>query len=51
MNKLSEKQITVVGMGYVGLSIATLLSQNHCVKAMDIVPEKIADDVTALLKK
>ena len=42
MNKLSEKQITVVGMGYVGLSIATLLSQNHCVKAMDIVPEKIA---------
>lgn len=34
-------QIAVAGTGYVGLSIATLLSQNHKVFAVDIVPEKI----------
>lgn len=33
--------ITVTGTGYVGLSIATLLSQHHKVTAVDIVPEKI----------
>lgn len=33
--------ITVVGTGYVGLSIATLLSQQHQVTAVDIVPEKV----------
>ena len=33
--------IAVVGTGYVGLSIATLLSQNHKVYAVDIVPEKV----------
>jgi len=38
-----EKQynIAVAGTGYVGLSIATLLSQNHHVTAVDIVPEKV----------
>ena len=34
-------KIAVAGTGYVGLSIATLLSQNHEVMAVDIVPEKI----------
>ena len=34
-------QITVAGTGYVGLSIATLLSQHHKVYAVDIVPEKV----------
>ena len=34
-------QIAVVGIGYVGLSMAMLLSQNHKVVALDIVPEKI----------
>ena len=34
--------IAVAGTGYVGLSIATLLSQHHKVYAVDIVPEKIA---------
>ncbi|MBC5709486.1 nucleotide sugar dehydrogenase [Hungatella sp. L12] len=34
-------KIAVAGTGYVGLSIATLLSQNHKVVATDIVPEKI----------
>lgn len=33
--------IAVAGTGYVGLSMATLLSQNHTVYAVDIIPEKI----------
>ena len=34
-------KIAVAGTGYVGLSIATLLSQHHAVMAVDIVPEKV----------
>jgi len=34
-------QIAVAGTGYVGLSIATLLSQHHKVYAVDIIPEKV----------
>ena len=34
-------KIAVAGTGYVGLSMATLLSQNHRVMAVDIVPEKV----------
>ena len=33
-------KIAVAGTGYVGLSIATLLSQHHEVMAVDIIPEK-----------
>ena len=36
-----QYNIAVAGTGYVGLSIATLLSQNHNVTAVDIVPEKV----------
>lgn len=37
----SKYNIAVAGTGYVGLSIATLLSQNHKVMAVDIIPEKV----------
>lgn len=33
--------IAVAGTGYVGLSIATLLSQHHRVIAVDVIPEKV----------
>lgn len=36
-----NKKIAVAGTGYVGLSIATLLSQHNHVTAVDIIPEKV----------
>lgn len=36
-----NKKITVVGTGYVGLSLAVLLAQNNYVTAVDVVPEKV----------
>ena len=36
-----DYKIAVAGIGYVGLSIATLLSQHHQVTAVDIIPEKV----------
>ena len=38
---LHDIKIAVAGTGYVGLSIATLLSQHHPVMAVDVVPEKV----------
>ena len=38
---LDNLQIAVAGTGYVGLSIATLLSQHHQVTAVDVIPEKV----------
>lgn len=39
---MKDYKIAVAGTGYVGLSIATLLSQHHHVTAVDVVPEKVA---------
>ena len=41
MRNFNELKIAVAGTGYVGLSIATLLSQNHQVTAVDVIPEKV----------
>ena len=38
---MKNYKIAVAGTGYVGLSIAILLSQHHQVTAVDIVPEKV----------
>lgn len=41
MKDFKDIRIAVAGTGYVGLSIATLLSQHHHVTAVDVVPEKV----------
>mgnify|MGYP002708970021 FL=1 len=41
MRDFKDLKIAMAGTGYVGLSIATLLSQHHKVMAVDIVPEKV----------
>ena len=41
MRDFNNLKIAVAGTGYVGLSIATLLSQHHKVTAVDIIPEKV----------
>ena len=38
---MRQLKIAVAGTGYVGLSIATLLSQHHQVTAVDVIPEKV----------
>ena len=41
MNTFKNIKVAVAGTGYVGLSIATLLSQHHHVAAVDVIPEKV----------
>ena len=41
MNNFKDLKIAVAGTGYVGLSMATLLSQKHQVTAVDVIPEKV----------
>ena len=41
MNDFKNITVAVAGTGYVGLSIATLLSQHHHVTAVDVIPEKV----------
>lgn len=40
MNNFNDIKIAVAGTGYVGLSIATLLSQHHHVTVVDVIPRK-----------
>ena len=39
--EVMEIKVAVAGTGYVGLSIATLLSQHHHVTAVNVIPEKV----------
>lgn len=41
MRNFEDLKVAVAGTGYVGLSIATLLSQHHEVTAVDVIPEKV----------
>lgn len=41
MREFKDVKVAVAGTGYVGLSIATLLSQHHQVTAVDVIPEKV----------
>ncbi len=41
MRDFKDIKVAVAGTGYVGLSIATLLSQHHHVTAVDVIPEKV----------
>ena len=41
MRNFADIRVAVAGTGYVGLSIATLLSQHHRVTAVDVIPEKV----------
>ena len=41
MKNFKDIKVAVAGTGYVGLSIATLLSQHHHVTAVDVIPEKV----------
>lgn len=48
MRKFENVKIAVAGTGYVGLSLAVLLSQHHEVTAVDIIPEKV-DKINQLI--
>ena len=41
MRAYQDLKIAVAGTGYVGLSMATLLSRHHEVVAVDVIPEKV----------
>ena len=41
MQEYKDLKIAVAGTGYVGLSMAVLLSQHHNVVAVDVIPEKV----------
>ena len=41
MRDFKDIKVAVAGTGYVGLSMATLLSQHHHVTAVDVIPEKV----------
>ena len=50
MNDFKNIKVAVAGTGYVGLSIATLLSQHHYVTAVDVIPEKVRNSIIRFLQ-
>ena len=48
MRDFKDIKVAVAGTGYVGLSIATLLSQHHHVTAVDVIPEKVEKTIRFL---
>lgn len=50
MRKFKDIKVAVAGTGYVGLSIATLLSQHHQVIAVDVIPEKVGNSTIRFLQ-
>ena len=50
MNDFKNIKVAVAGTGYVGLSIATLLSQHHHVTAVDVIPEKVRNSIIRFLQ-
>ena len=53
MREFKDIKVAVAGTGYVGLSIATLLSQHHHVTAVDVIVSKKRDSIppTTIWKK
>ena len=50
MKNFKDIKVAVAGTGYVGLSIATLLSQHHHVTAVDVIPEKVRNSIIRFLQ-
>ena len=50
MTDFNNIKVAVAGTGYVGLSIATLLSQHHHVTAVDVIPEKVRNSIIRFLQ-
>ena len=50
MNDFKNIKVAVAGTGYVGLSIATLLSQHHHVTAVDVIPETVENSIIRFLQ-
>ena len=50
MNDFKDIKVAVAGTGYVGLSIATLLSQHHHVTAVDVIPETVENSIIRFLQ-
>lgn len=50
MNDFKDIKVAVAGTRYVGLSIATLLSQHHHVTAVDVIPETVENSIIRFLQ-
>ena len=50
MKDFKDIRVAVAGTGYVGLSIATLLSQHHHVTVVDVIPETVENSIIRFLQ-